>query len=258
MADSPAWEAIFCRYQIGKHDFDDGPFEISAKQIKDATSHFSKTAQREVRLLCKQDRRQDRPKVFRERGLFILPIQNGVYAIVRGEGYLDVPSIQSSAEPYYSELDFPLITSRIGNSEMQHLDYAYANSIIRNFANDDSLVLTIRGRKYSPTFGFRVGKHTISVSGVQTEIDAGFEGRNQVVLIEAKKLVESNTIIRQLYYPFRQWRYHLNQNGSEKDISIVFFEKEEEEYRLWQFRFLDHTDYNSIDLVKTRKYQLNQ
>lgn len=255
MADSLAWEAIFEKFNIWEHDFENSPFEITADQIKDATNRFSKTAQREVRLLCKQDRREDRPNVFTRKGLFVLPIRNGVYVIVKGEGYLDIPTIQTSAEPYYSELDFPLITSRIGNSEMQHLDFAYANSVIRNFANDDSLVLTIRGRKYTPRFDFKVGDHSITVKSVQTEIDAGFEGKNQIVLIEAKKLTESNTIIRQLYYPFRQWKHHLNQSGVDKDVSIVFFENFEDEYRLWQFMFSDESDYNSIELVKTRRYQ---
>lgn len=256
MADSKSWQAIFKKYQIGRHDFDSSPYEITADQIKSATTQFSRTAQREVRLLCKQDTRDNRPKMFREKGLFILPIRNGAYVIVKGEGYLDIPPIQTLAEPYYSELDFPLITSGIGDSEMQHLDFAYANSIIRNFANDDSLVLTIRGRKYTPEFDFKVGIHSISVKGVQTEIDAGFEGRNQVVLIEAKKLTESNTIIRQLFYPFKQWKKHLNQNGADKDVSIVFFEKAGNEYRLWQFMFTDESDYNSIELVKTRRYEL--
>lgn len=258
MADSEAWQAIFEKYQIGRHDFDSSLYEITADQIKTATAHFSRTAQREVRLLCKQDTRDDRPMVFIENGLFILPVQNGVYVIAKGEGYLDIPPIQTLAEPYYSELDFPLITSGVGDSEMQHLDFAYANSIIRNFANDDSLVLTIRGRKYTPEFDFRVGNHLITAKSVQTEIDAGYEGRNQVVLIEAKKLTESNTIIRQLFYPFKQWKHHLNLSGEEKDISVVFFEKAANEYRLWQFMFTEDSDYNSIQLVKTRRYELKQ
>ncbi len=38
-----------------------------------------------------------------------------------------------------------LDTTEIGDSEMQHLDYAYAASLIRTFTEDPSLVLTIRG-----------------------------------------------------------------------------------------------------------------
>ena len=223
MAENKAWEAIFREYQILGHNFDAKPFEVTANQIKEATSHFSKTGQREPRILCKQDTRDSRPRVFQEKGLFILPIRNGRYSIVKGEGYMDIPPILSSTESYVSALDFPLVTSGIGNSEMQHLDFAYANSIIRHFVNDESLVLTIRGRKYTPSFSFRVGNHLITVKGVQTEVDAGYEGRNQVVLIEAKNSNVSDTIIRQLFYPFKQWQHHVKRSAADKQISIIFF-----------------------------------
>ena len=256
MADNEAWEAIFREYQIYGHNFDANPFEITANQIKEATRRFSKTGQREVRILCKQDTRDSRPRVFQEKGLFILPIRNGRYSIVKGEGYMDIPPIRSLAESYVSALDFPLVTSGIGNSEMQHLDFAYASSIVRHFVNDDSLVLTIRGRKYTPRFDFRVGNHLITVESVQTEVDAGYEGRNQIVLIEAKNSTAPNTIIRQLFYPFKQWKHHINRSVADKQISIIFFEKHAHEYRLWQFMFTDEADYNSIQLVRSRSYRI--
>ena len=84
---------------------------------------------------------------------------------------------------YRSKLDFTLDTSVVGNSEMQHLDFAYASSLIRSFLNDESLVLTIRGRKYTPKFEFTVGHNKIVVESVQTEVDAGYEGRHQVVSV---------------------------------------------------------------------------
>ena len=251
-----AWEAIFQQHNIFSHDFDSNPFEITAKQIKEATSHFSRTGQREVRILCKQDTRNSRPAVFKERNLFILPVRNGKYVLVKGEGYVDIPPIETDIEPYVSALDFPLITSEIGNSEMQHLDFAYANSIIRNFMNDDSLVLTIRGRKYTPRFDFRVGNHSITVQSVQTEVDAGYEGRDQVVLIEAKNSRTTDTIIRQLFYPFKQWKHHVSRSKVDKNVSIIFFEKAGSEYRIWQFMFADENDYNSIQLVKSKRFRI--
>jgi hypothetical protein len=172
--------------------------------IKQATKHFEKTNEREVRILCKQDSREDRPEVFSDNDVFLLPIKNGEYAIVKGEGYFDIPEIQSVVKIYNSKLNFKLDTSLVGNSEMQHLDFAYATSLIRTFLEDDSLVLTIRGRKYTPEFSFKVGEQKITVKSVQTEIDAGYEGREQVVLIEAKNSQTTNTIIRQLFYPYRQ------------------------------------------------------
>lgn len=103
---------------------------------------------------------------------------------------------------------------------MQYLDFAYANSLIRTFMDDPSLVLTIRGRKYTPSFQFNVGDYNLEVESVQTEVDAGYEGKSSIVLIEAKNTSASNTIIRQLYYPYRQW-----QINTTKEVFPVFFEK---------------------------------
>ena len=186
MASNESWEAIFNMYNISEHNFDDEPFEITNTQIKTATAHFENTNQKEVRILCKQDSREDRPQIFVDNNLFLLPRKNGIYYIIRGEGYIDIPPITSEPIIYNSSLDFSLDTSLVGNSEMQHLDFAYASSLIRTFMNDMSLVLTIRGRKYTPQFSFNVGKFLIETQSVQTEVDAGYEGRNQVVLIEAK------------------------------------------------------------------------
>ncbi|MDR0829544.1 MAG: hypothetical protein LBN95_05470 [Prevotellaceae bacterium] len=250
---SNSWKSIFDKYEIQKHNFENEPFIISAEMIKQATKHFTKTNEREVRILCKQDSRENRPDVFIDNNLFLLPTRNGEYAIVKGEGYIDIPEIQDVVKIYNSKLDFKLDTSQIGNSEMQHLDFAYAASLIRTFMEDDSLVLTIRGRKYTPKFSFKVGNQTITQESVQTEVDAGYEGRNQVVLIEAKNSSTKNTIIRQLYYPFRQWQEHTN-----KSVKTLFFEKRGDFYSLWQYEFADVNDYNSIKLVKSQQFEIIQ
>ena len=243
------WRSIFDAYNIDKHDFTKSPFILAAEQIKQATAHFKSTTEREVRVLCKQDTRESRPEVFVEKGLFILPINNGTYAILQGEGYIDIPEITEESKIYTTKLDFELETSLIGNSEMQHLDFAYANSLIRTFLDDDSLVLTIRGRKYTPKFEFNVGTNFLTAESVQTEIDAGYEGRHQIALIEAKNSVSKNTIIRQLYYPFRQWQMH-----TKKKVNILFFEKRRSEYLFWEFTFKEPADYNSIELIRSAKF----
>ncbi|MBI5196708.1 MAG: hypothetical protein HZA10_10365 [Nitrospirae bacterium] len=248
---SVSWKTIFDKYQIHKHNFTKSPFIIFAEQIKTATAHFKQTNEKEVRILCKQDCREDRPDVFIENKLFLLPIKNGTYAIVKGEGYIDIPTIPDTTKIYKSKLAFTLDTSKVGNSEMQHLDFAYATSLIRSFLNDDSLVLTIRGRKYTPQFSFNVGKQIIDVESVQTEVDAGYESSNQIALIEAKNSKTTNVIIRQLFYPFRQWSHY-----SKKKVITLFFEKRQNYYSLWQFEFLDENNYNSIQLHKSYKFQI--
>ncbi len=251
-SNTPSWNAIFERYRIDLHNFDAEPFLLSAAQIGEACQHFRRPSEKEARILCKQDSRADRPRAFQERGLFILPVRNGHYAIVKGEGYVDIPPITSPLQEYQSDFPFELETAQAGNSEMQHLDRAYALSLIRHFTADESLVLTIRGRKYTPPFDFVVGEFEIETDGVQTEVDGGYEGANQVVLIEAKGGNATNTIIRQLYYPFRQW-----QSYTAKPVSTLFFQRtNDNEYRLWHFGFDDRQDYNSIRLLKSARYSI--
>lgn len=255
MANSKSWEKIFSDYKILEHNFNKSPFPLSATQIKRACQKFKETGEKEVRILCKQDSREQRPEIFRKNNLFLLPVKNGFYNIIKGEGYFDIPPIKKEVDIYLSKLDFPLDTAKVGNSEMQHLDFAYAASLIRTFTEDPSLVLTIRGRKYTPDFDFYVGKQLIKVSSVQTEVDAGYEGKNQVVLIEAKCFDASNVIIRQLYYPYRQWR-----SRTKKKVVTLFFDKEpsQDVYSIWEFEFKDPKNYNSIKLVKSGKFRIKE
>ena len=255
MANSKSWKKIFDDYKILDHDFDKSPFPLSATQIKRACQRFKETGEKEVRILCKQDSRESRPDIFQKYNLFLLPVRNGYYDIIKGEGYIDIPEIKKEVVVYSSKIDFQLDTAKIGNSEMQHLDFAYAASLIRTFMEDPSLVLTIRGRKYTPDFKFKVGKQVIKVSSVQTEVDAGYEGKNQVVLIEAKNFSATNIIIRQLFYPFRQW-----QEQTKKKVITLFFDKAsgEDVYSIWQFEFKNPEDYNSIKLVKSGKFRVGE
>ncbi len=252
MAHEKSWEKIFEDYKILEHDFNESPFPLSAEMIKRSCQEFTRTGEKEVRILVKQDSREERPEVFKKNGLFLLPVRNGHFIIIEGEGYVDIPPIENEVKVYSSSLDFRLETSKVGDSEMQHLDFAYSTSLIRTFLQDPSLVLTIRGRKYTPLLKFRVGKHEVEAKGVQTEVDAGYEGKNQVVLIEAKNFRTTNVIIRQLYYPYRQW-----QEKTKKKVVTLFFEKTGENlYSIWRFEFKDQFQYDSISLVTAGKFRI--
>ncbi|BAG14227.1 type II restriction enzyme [Candidatus Endomicrobiellum trichonymphae] len=250
---SRAWLKICEDWKILEHAFNKSPFILNADQIKKSCQKFKKTSEKEVRILCKQDTREKRPDIFISNNLFLLPVKNGCYNIIKGEGYVDIPKINMGTKIYSSKLDFILDTSKIGNSEMQHLDYAYASSLIRTFMNDNSLVLTIRGRKYTPSFSFTINKQKINVKSVQTEVDAGYEGKEQVVLIEAKSFEVANIIIRQLFYPYKQW-----QKTTNKKIVILFFEKSisSNTYSIWQFEFINPDDYNSIKLIRSESFKI--
>lgn len=251
MANNNSWNKIFTDNKILEHDFSKSPFQLSAKNIKKSVQNFKSTTEKEVRILCKMDTRESVPEIMRNNGLILLPIKNGEYVILKGEGYVDIPEIKEETEIYNTKLGFELDTTKVGNSEMQHLDFAYASSLIRTFMNDPSLVLTIRGRKYTPEFTYKIGNNIVKTESVQTEVDAGYEGKEQIVIIEAKNSKTKNTIIRQLYYPFRQWSEY-----SKKKVVLLFFEKRVEEYLIWQYIFSDKNNYNSIKLVKSKKYKI--
>ena len=251
MANNNSWNKIFEDNKILENDFSKNPFYLSAEMIKKSVQEFTKTSEKEVRCLCKMDTRESLPEVMKNNGLILLPVKNGQYVILKGQGYVDIPDIEGNAEIYNTKLDFELDTTKIGNSEMQHLDFAYASSLIRTFMNDPSLVLTIRGRKYTPEFTYKVGNTLVETVGVQTEVDAGYEGKDKIVLIEAKNSTTENTIIRQLYYPYRQWSEH-----TKKEVFLLFFEKRVDEYLIWQYRFTDKDSYDSIELVKSKKYKI--
>jgi len=244
-----AWEAIFDYHHISKHNFDNEPYLLSADDIKEATQPFKATGEREPRILCKQDTRESRPDLFKALGIFVLPIKNGLYALIRGEGYIDLPPIDSAPIPHISALAFPLETVWQGDSEMQHLDYAYAVSLVRTFMDDPTLVLTIRGRKYTPQFSFSVNGHALTVQSVQTEIDAGYEGQHQVVLVDIKNTHAQNVIIRQLFYPYRQWS-----SVTQKPVHPLFFERQGKEYHFWHFDFANPEDYASVALMDAKRF----
>lgn len=255
MAADLSWKKIYDDVNMANHDFSKGPFVLDAEQIKRSCQDFKRTVEKEVRILCKQDTRADRPQVFKDNNLFILPKHNGSYYIVKGEGYVDIPDIVTPIEDYDSKLDFELQSSKVGDSEMQYLDFAYANSLIRTFMQDPTLVLTIRGRKYTPKFSFKVGNNVLVTESVQTEVDAGYEGKDSLVLIEAKNSNATDTIIRQLYFPFRQW-----QLNTSKKVYPLFFERRfisgETIFYIWQYEFSDTEDYNSIRLVKSGRFRI--
>lgn len=248
-----AWRTIFEAYDIFSHDFSSEPFYLTAGDIKDVTRQFKATKEREPRILCKHDTRESRPQLFQENELFLLPVKNGKYAIIRGEGYVDIPDIQNMPEVHDSTLDFPLETSAAGNSDTHHIDFAHATGLIRHFVNAETLILTFRGREHTSAFSFKIGNYRIETQGIQTEVNAGYESRHQLLLVKSKKGFSKNILIRQLYYPYRHWLTY-----SRKQVTPILFEKRNDEYMLWRFAFDDVESYNSIYLLEAGKYKIKE
>lgn len=210
-----AWSAIASEIRLEEWLGSGGPpIELTAQRIKELTG-------REPRLMTKFDTRESRPSVLR--GVTILPLSNGTYALLNGDGYVDVPLANRVRRWPVSAKARQFVTLPWDNgpaSESQALDMALATGLLEDFL-EDTVRLTIRGRLRSPSFDFWFDSAEkpvrLTANGVQIEVDAGLEGQ-QIHLIEAKLGARTNFHNRQLYYPYRMWQKLV----PEKSVSTVF------------------------------------
>lgn len=246
-ATNKGWEKIFNHFDLPTKIHDEGLAFVTANQIK-------QIANREPRLMCKFDDRVSRSQILKANDVTILPIKNGEYALLSGDGYQTLPSILESIQffewPFQKRLE---TLPKEPRSESQVIDMAIATGLISHFLEDYDLTLTIRGRLRSAPFKFTFQGstkiHELSVDGVQVEVDAGFEGE-KIYLIEAKMGERDDFHIRQLYYPMRMWV----EEGVTKEIVPLFITYANEIVSISQYRFNNVNEYSSLELVKTRNY----
>jgi hypothetical protein len=248
-----AWTKIFDNLSIAQRLEDDGIFKISARKI-------AELGKREPRLMAKFDRRKQRPEILSRNQVTILPLSNGEYALLKGDGYIDIPApgkpTSYNVAPRLSEIKS--IPWRGGiHSEPQAIDALFMSSAVKSFVGDDTLLLTIRGKSACMPFSFRFKsaqqEHVLKVEGAQIEVDSGYEGKI-LLLIEAKFGSVEDTIIRQIYYPFRQWR----DAGIEKKVVCLFLVYSNKIYSMYEFRFGDPELYQSASIARQVHYLLDE
>ncbi len=243
-----AWEALFEKYDILRHIESEGRFIISASQIKEY---------REPRLMAKFDHTINLPELFVKNGLAILPISRGDYVISHFEAYhptalLDKSIIQASLPTELQSLDANSISS-----ETIAINCALASGMLSDFLEEDILYPTVSGRMGSGQFGFRIQNartkafESISVNNAQIEIDAAFEGAHSLSLIEAKRDLAEDFLIRQLYYPYRVWR-----NRVTKKVKPIFLVYSNGIFSLYEYEFQNPDLYHSLVLVKHKNYSI--
>lgn len=216
-----------------------------------SASAIKRTTRMEPRLVARQDTREQRAPVLKD--ATVLPVANGKYVIVRGDGYhtIDPPAEVRTwkVTPRLARIaSLPWSTGP--QSESQVLDMAMASGVLQEFLDEPELLLTIRGRLRTPRFAFTfpsaLGPVDLRVDGVQVEVDAGLEGEF-INLVEAKLGKRTNFHVRQLYYPVRMWTTRVPQRlvrpilatYSDRTLSL----------RLYAFDPLQ--DYGSLILVKS-------
>jgi len=244
-----AWNKLFDKYNILERINTDNIFQISASKIKEF---------REPRLMTKFDHFVNLPKIFQKNNLSILPITRGNYVISKFETYKkfkdnnDLPIEYIDFPENIQSIDFENITS-----ESTAINCAYISGIFSDFLDVENLLPTVSGRMSSKTFDFNIksldnSKFTnITVNNSQIEIDGGYEEDNSLSLIEAKNSISSDFLIRQLYYPFRLWEGKID-----KIVRPIFLVYSNGIFNLYEYKFEDLFNYNSLILIKQKRYSL--
>ena len=90
------------------------------------------------------------------------------------------------------------------------------------------------------------------VNNARIEIDAAYEGVKYLSLFEAKRDLSEDFLVRQLYYPYRTWSSRVT-----KHVKPVFLIYSNGIFHLYEYRFEDVLNYNSLTLVKQKNYAIS-
>lgn|GEM_PF-134234 len=214
---------------------------------------FREEADIEARLACYNDCLSEVPPVLRASGVFPLPVRNKEYCLIKANGFHEFEEISTPIITYTSRIPF-LPDTFDGEGESNYVHYAYNAGLISEFTGKKDIIKMNEGRFRATKFDFNIGSvGPIEQEGVQVQVDGLFEGRDSIIVLEAKVKSNSNFLIRQLYYPWRHWT-----EKSQKEViaSFLRIDKVSEVYNLWQYRFTDKSNYASIELVKTARYEI--
>jgi len=227
ISNNDAWNHIFEDLKILDQITQNKYLDISANEIK-------KRDGKEARLMTKIDHREHLPTIMKENSLSILAIENGLYRIAKTDPFIDIKK-EPQCEIITIEQPTDIITIDPLNlkSESATLDIAKISNILDNVFCEKT-ELTIRGRLRG-SLSFNLDDIPYNISGVQVEVDGGYEGQKSLNLIEAKMGYRGNINIRQLLYPELFWKGQLK--GQRKEVKSFIFYYQDDLFRFIPFRY---------------------
>lgn len=249
MRNDEAWGKLFEKYGGMEKAEGEGGWIVSAKEMKEF---------REPRLMAKFDHESNLPALFREHSLGILPVSRGEYVVAPFRCYVPLkadtgPIVRCRLPDGVTSIDPGSITS-----EAVAINCAAAAGIFSDFLDEETLIPSVSGRMGSGAFSFRIVNSLnrreipVRVDNAQIEIDAGFEGRGGLTLIEAKLDISDDFIARQLFYPFKTWEERVP-----KPVRLVYLVYSNGIFTLYEYAVDDSEVYNSLRLGKSRRYSVD-
>ena len=249
-----AWEALFTERNILSDIESNGVHIISAAVINQ---------KHQARIMTKFDHLVKLPKIFKKYRLAILPDSRTAYRIGRFDCYEKLPDIAGEAidESCFPEWLQSLSPNNLNSESATLLCAQHAGVIadVLDVHDATDILFTVFGRMSSGTFDFAINRtggsennpYSFPVDRAQCEIDAAFETPEALAIFEVKNQSVDDFHVRQLYYPYRLWS-----NKISKKVIPIFLTYSNEVFNFYVYDFVRPDDYNSIQLVKSKRYQI--
>jgi hypothetical protein len=202
-----AWNRLFHALDLERRLQTNPWVEITAEAMKEF-------GHREPRLMAKHDTLAERPRVLRERGASLWPLRNGRYALMRDPSQHSYFQFSKSPwqwprQAYVFQCDLAAFDGLPAGAwtESQALDAALVSGLLAFCAQEEALHLTVRGRQFcrSLPLSLAPGEAAIAIDRVQFEVDGGYEGKENFLLVEAKQGWRTDFHWKQLWIPYAHY-----------------------------------------------------
>lgn len=246
------WEHILITLEYN----DQASFELTADSMKECGKTWKGTkSQFEPRLLTYHTCANARPDIFKQKGLCILPIQNGRYLLTKQSIYYPLSYPDTPILDVVRDKSSLLLS--IGQSETSLLDnLRYAGVFERpEFLGEPIRHGPLLNGRHRCSFSMTFAGAPVEVQGVQYEVDACYESHSKILLIEGKSSAKpiDSLNIRQLYYPSRV--IHDAVQGKKEVISLFVHEYKGIVY-IWKFTFANLQAMDSLTQTGVYRFKL--
>ena len=237
------WEQILNKF----FDFKKGVSLVSTKDLK------SVIKDKEIRLLNYFDSEETMPDPLKKHKVMLFPNTTKSWWLIKCEGFMDLPSINKEVIRFKPLSKFKLLSSNAGMGEQQYLLNMINSGILKDFLKiDKQFYFSIMGKQRSKEFQLEIGGHSIKIEKPGIEIDAGFEGEDFSIIVEAKAKIIKRFSKRQLYFPYM----HVKKITGKDTIPVFFcWDDKTKTYNLWKFNIkVDNIE--KINFVDSQRYRL--
>ena len=238
------WEEIIKEY----FDFKRGYAKITTADIKKIIED------KEIRLLLYFDSEESMPKALKEKSIMLFPNSTKSWWLIKCDGFLDLPPINTDIIKFSSKIKFDLESSNAGMGEQQYLLNTINTGILKDFLKleDKKFYFSMMGKQRSTEFNLTVAGHTIKIEKPGIEIDAGIEGEDFAIVIEAKAKIIRRISRRQLYFPY----IRVKKITGKPTIPLFFcWDGKTKTYNLWRFEIVND-NIEDIRLIESKRYSL--